>query len=229
MDIIYKEWDSVNFGFRIGEVSVNSASKTDIENILDESKKGKYKLLYLHSNVNLNIPFFYDEKITYIKERCLYSSISDNNIRNGCRNDFDRGLYKLALESGKFSRFNLDPNFPKVLFELLYRKWIENSIDKIIASDVFLYDDLKKDSDILGMITCKNSENISEIGIIATNSQFQGSGIGSKLISYYESNLPSHIKSLEVVTQGINTMARRFYEKHGFSIKNIEYIYHLWV
>lgn len=228
MEIKYKEWDSLNFGFKVGELYIDSNDLNEIYDLLCQYKIQGYRLIYIHSNILQNVKnLFYDEKITYSKQREFYSPIVDSCVRSANIIDLNNGLYSLAIESGKYSRYNLDPNFPNEKFVMLYHKWIENSIEKEIATDVLIY--LNDECKPIGMITYKNNNDLSEIGIISTSPNVQGKGIGSKLIRLYESNIPESIKLIEVVTQGINVYARSFYEKNGFNIKNVEYIYHYWL
>jgi len=51
-----------------------------------------------------------------------------------------------------------------------------------------------------------------------------------KLMKAAESYFIQHnISEIDVVTQKFNIPACRFYEKNGYSIKNIEYVFHLWL
>ena len=228
MEIKYKEWDSLNFGFKVGELYIGSTDLNDIYDLLEKCKIENYRLIYIHSNIIQNVNnLFYDEKITYSKNRESYSPIVDDCIKSANILDLNNELYALAIVSGKYSRYNLDPNFPNDKFIMLYNKWIENSIKKQISTETLIYKNI--DGVSVGMITYKNIDNISKIGILATNPTIQGKGIGSKLIEFYESNLPKSIENIEVVTQGINFSAKCFYKKNRFQIKNVEYIYHYWL
>lgn len=50
----------------------------------------------------------------------------------------DSELLSLALNSGEFSRFKLDPLFSAELFEKLYTRWITRSVRKEIAWQVLV-------------------------------------------------------------------------------------------
>lgn len=228
MEIKYKEWDSLNFGFKVGELYIDSNDLNEIYDLLCQYKIQGYRLIYIHSNILQNVKnLFYDEKITFSKKREHYSPVVDECIRRANITDLKDEIYSLAVESGRYSRYNLDPNFPNDKFIMLYKKWIENSIYKQIATDVYIY--INENSNSLGLITYKTHDNISNIGIISTSIDMQGKGIGSKLIKYYESNLPEYIKEIEVITQGVNIPAMSFYKKNGYKVKSIEYIYHAWL
>lgn len=114
-------------------------------------------------------------------------------------------------------------------------------LDKLGASDYGIYHAVGGVVAMLGFLnstlstgtsrflTYKDSNDISSIGIISVNPKFQGLGIGSKLMSHYQSLLKPNIKLQTVVTQGCNIKARTLYEKNGYGILDRTYTYHLWV
>ena len=228
-NIDYKEWDTKNFGFKVGSVNIGNIKDFSIVTVKKEAKKKGFKLIYLQSPIKLeNSHLFFDEKITYTKpnkEKQGFNLHIDEILSYNSKY-INEDLYKLAILSGEYSRFNLDNKFPKDKFFLLYNKWIENSILSNFATDVLVY---KVEGKIVGLLTYHNKNDISNIGIIAVNPAYQGFGIGSKLIKFYQNKLTDEIIELEVITQGINKTARAFYEKNGYKIKSKIYIYHLWL
>ena len=88
-------------------------------------------------------------------------------------------IYELGFESGKFSRFKLDANFTQNEFEILYKKWVDNSFDKSFADAVLAY---KEQDKILGFITYKVYNNYATVGLLGVCSKHQGKGIGKKII-----------------------------------------------
>ena len=135
-------------------------------------------------------------------------------------------IYKLSFESGKFSRFNLDPNFENDKFQELYRLWIDNSISNIFADDLLVYLD---QNEIIGFITYKTQDNIATIGLVAVSQNCQGKGIGSQLLKAVEHKLTNHsIKTLLIPTQQINEIACNFYKKQGYRIEETLFIKHYW-
>lgn len=227
-EIYYKAWDTINFGFKVGSVIIENLEFFSIETLKKQAKDYGFKLIYLQSPVELEYAsLFYDEKIVYSKQNKVKKTISHySEITSYDLDIITDELYKLSILSGEYSRYNLDENFPKEKFILLYNKWIENSILSNYATDVIVY---KIKNEIVGLLTYKNQNDISNIGIIAVNPSFQGYGIGSKLLNYYQNQLDDNITELEVVTQGVNNKARAFYEKNGYKLKSKIYIYHLWL
>ena len=108
----------------------------------------------------------------------------------------------------------------------MYREWINKSVSKTIADEVFLYENKQ----ILGIVTLKLKENIATIGLIAVAENQQGKGIGRKLVdACMDFCQKNNIKKIEVATQKANLQACNFYEKYGFSVKEITPIYHFWL
>lgn len=219
------EWDSQNFDFKVGQLLVEKAEEFSVNALLSKAKAEGYRLLYIitpHKLNNLNL--FFDEKLLYSKTNINRYGITCDEIES-CKT-ITADLYQLSIKSGEFSRYNIDPVFPTYLFEMLYKKWIENSINTDFATDVLVY---RHNTKIVGLLTYKNKGCVSSIGIVAVDPLYQRLGIGSKLIQHYESLLSDNIVEINVVTQGINLCARTFYEKNGYDIVSRKFVYHLWL
>lgn len=236
-DFYLLEWDSHFFGYKIAGIKTSELGLTRLNIIIRELREKDFKLAYCFvdpddktSNDALkNVSgFLADEKITY-------------SIRIGEENDFpgsnnivpydlkytSEKLISLALQSGLYSRFKIDPNFHNNEFERLYLEWIEKSTSKILANEVLIY---KEGRQILGFITLALHNNTGSIGLIAVDENQRGKAIGKKLIGaaliFFKDK---KVTDVEVVTQKTNNIACRFYESCGFKIKNIVNIYHLWI
>lgn len=134
-------------------------------------------------------------------------------------------LIELALQSGIYSRFNVDAKIGRNKFEELYKIWINKSIDKSIAKEVLVY---TFENNIAGFVTVGEKNNRGDIGIIAVDADYRGKGIGTALMQSAESWLGQHnYKTMQVITQGDNTPACKLYQHCGYSIESIEYFYHI--
>ena len=224
MEIKRLDWDSDFFKIEIGElIKLNSNQG----NIL-------YDLIYVKQIENNEFEIenflntFKETKIVFKKELNKENKILDiDNIF-----DFDSRkinaelLYPLAFESGKFSRFKLDTKFGNDKFELLYKKWVDNSISKIFADKIFYY---QSEKEVIGFVTVKNSNDFSTIGLIAVNNNYQGKGIGKQLINFVENYcLVLNINELRIPTQKENISACNFYMKLGYSIFEKLVLKHYW-
>lgn len=239
-NIEYARWDTEYFNVKVGILCIPSSISLTIEmldSLSDQAKEEKYKVLYImllddgiiQMPPNYNNPalLFADRKIVYSKSIFCDKGIDIPEVESYSELCSYSELYTLAIESGNFSRFKLDSHFPANTFEIMYRVWIEKSISKEIADDIFVY---RKGGHVMGMLTYKCSKNQGNVGLIAVSPVQQHLGIGSKLIHRLETHLfKSGINELDVATQGANIQACRFYEKNGFAVKKIINIYHLWV
>ncbi len=219
------DWDSNFFGLQIAEYIFDNKKISDF----DEN----YDLIYVLSNTECEIKFkeyhqtYKENKLIYFKNDFTYNHLNSDNILCFSGTFFSREeLYKLSLESGKYSRFKCDKNFTEQQFENLYKKWIDNSLDLNFADDVLVY---LVDDKIAGFVTYKISNEQGIIGLIAVLPSQQGKGIGKKLIQFVENKLiKRNIRILSISTQKENIEACSFYEKLGYEIKDSLIIKHFW-
>lgn len=234
MNGVYKLiWDSLFFGYSVGKIDLSVADKSLLSRILNESKVRGYKLIYVFLPYSETLSDDYlreyngllaDVKVLY---RCGIKDVDRSTVvleeYDGCAD----GLYPLAYASGAYSRYLTDKNFSKEIFYRLYRKWVDNSLNKQLADKVFVY---RREEMIAGFVTLKFCENSGSIGLIAVDRAFRGASIGSRLIdSCKKCAFNNDIKILSVATQLNNNIACSFYEKNGFVKSQIMNIYHFWL
>ncbi len=224
MSIKRLDWDSNFFGYEVGE----------IENESDFSESENYHLIVLKQKREEEIEIegfiksFQETKVVFNKKLEKNSlKFFENSIIDFDDEVIDKEfLYSLAFESGKFSRFRLDSNFPKHKFELLYTKWIDNSINKQFADKIFY---IKEIDDIVGFVTLKNNNKFSTIGLIAFAESHQGRGLGKKLLLKVEEYcISQNIFEVKSPTQKENKAACHFYNKMGYRINEEIIIKHYW-
>ncbi len=221
------EWDSKFFNYPVGILHIKEENNFDLKKILAESKK--FKLVYIISKMDLeDIPLLklMDKKVIYSKQ--LSNRKNAQQILDYAPeiHSYDQ-LLNLAYLSGIYSRFKRDKNFMNNEFRLLYKAWLDKSIDKKISFKVLIS---HLEDEIAGFVTLNKKDiHTSEIGLIAVGERFQGRNIGTQLIQECESlSVEQNLPIIEVATQYENLPARRLYEKNNFSIKNITNIYHYW-
>jgi dTDP-4-amino-4,6-dideoxy-D-galactose acyltransferase len=228
MSIKKLDWDSNFFGYTVGRYDLESHKSFNFSKFKENTPR--YKLVYLFADkkiVSSKLQLA-DTKITYVK-KLEHSNLEDSNkvsIFIKGKDDFET-IEKLALQSGKYSRFNNDLNFKNNEYELLYKKWIRSSIYEEKALEVTIY---KENEEILGFLTLeKKSDSLCDIGLLAVNEIARGKKIGTKLINFAISQgVKKGFKEIQVVTQLDNLPAKCLYEKFGFKISKTEYIYHYW-
>lgn len=222
--IAEKKWDSDFFNLKIGEV--NFADGKDYSNFQ------YYDLLYVVSDEDFDLQIdgftnsFSEQKVKFHKKLSEILQTNENVFSHSEIEYNIQELYQLAFESGKHSRFLLDKNFGTEKFKELYRLWIDNSISKTFADDVFLY---KNNQEIAGLLTYKTTDDNATVGLIAVSNKHQGKGIGGILLKHLETILyQKGITSLTIPTQFENKQACNFYSKQGYSIFENTFIKHFW-
>ena len=157
MNLIKKlDWDSSFFGYKVGLMILDTVSF----NKEDFKKEAiTYKLVYLYCNEIINDEEFklVDEKVTFYK-KIKTNEISLLKIHKIKSFDLDQddltSLIELGLQSGVYSRFNVDTTFSNNEFERLYREWILNSINYKLSFEVLIAVD--GNNRLLGFITTNN-------------------------------------------------------------------------
>jgi dTDP-4-amino-4,6-dideoxy-D-galactose acyltransferase len=219
------EWDSSFFNRRIGLLDLKSGSP-NFEDLND------WDLVYIICNEDFTLDInkfnrtYSETKVVFSKMIIERKEPIDENISVAKKNDNKKQIYNLALESGKFSRFNLDKKFKRAEFKKLYYKWVDNSFTKEFADAVLVY---KFENEIIGFVTYKISDDFATIGLIAISPLYQGKGLGRKLINAVEMELVDrHIGELRIPTQFQNAIACEFYMKLGYKIIEKKIIIHYW-
>jgi dTDP-4-amino-4,6-dideoxy-D-galactose acyltransferase len=231
------EWDSGFFGYNIASVKPSGLINSDLVTVIKDLRKKNVKLIYFFVNHDDEISnksiknasgFLVDEKVTFCTKIIKQNVISGSDFVVPYNLNYSSEKLKLlALQSGAFSRFNIDSNFHNNEYQKLYLEWIEKSVRKEISDIVLVY---KEENDEKGFITLAVRNDIGSIGLIAVDEKERGKSIGKKLVNeafiYF---IERNIESVEVVTQKANDGACKFYKSLGFEIKSIVNVYHLWI
>lgn len=230
------QWDTDFFGYPVANITADDLNIHELENTISNLKSKGYKLTYARIDPNLKMineavvkcgGILYDEKTTYGKQISVSSCESFNNIESYHESIPTSELYAIAEQTGEYSRYKIDNHFTNEQFSKLYHIWIENSVARKNAEEVFVY---KLDSLIVGLITLTRHDLDGVISLIGVDSSCRGNKIGKKLILQTEKYFASqHIHYLTVVTQKANTPACLFYENCGFEVIKVENVYHFWL
>lgn len=217
------EWDSDFFNLEVGDFILKNSLIPDCSD---------FDLIYVKSEKVNDLEINGYEK-TYTETKIIFKKIlkTKNQAINSVYdisvvNYSIEELRQLAYESGKYSRFRLDQkNDPKKFFEL-YDLWVLNSLNKKFADNLYVY---LEDNNTVGFVTYKINNDFATIGLIAVNPNYQGRGIGGKLLKFVENKLiENNIKILLIPTQFQNEEACFFYKKHGYQIHETTIINHYW-
>ncbi len=228
------DWDSKFFKFTVAKIINTRPTLPDLKEILRLLKTQGVRLVYWPAEslwdqdvISALGGQLVDIKTTYVlhlakgmPEKLDTSEVikADEDLQ-----DID-DLEDLAIQSGEYSRFALDPNISKENFFSLYKIWMRKSLSKEIAQEVLL---IKQPNKIAGMVTLGEKDGRGDIGLIAVDRQFRGNSYGKKLV--YASRdwfLSQAYPEAQVVTQGNNPAACKLYETCGYSVETVEYYYH---
>lgn len=237
-------WDSELFGFPVGRLSLEQAAITDLRPWLEQGRGEGLRLVYCmvpwadapkRSALEAAGGRCVDHKVRYRKALQSAAPAVEGlqSVRGrSCSPDLER----LALVSGRYSRFRLDPRIDESVYEQLYLTWIRRSLTGELADDVLV---IRGDgtgrsdgTDVVAMVTLSRaSEGVSAaIGLVAVAQSHQGRGLGSRLMHGAEAwCLAQGVETLEVVTQGENRPACVLYERAGFVRIEEQAVYHCWM
>jgi dTDP-4-amino-4,6-dideoxy-D-galactose acyltransferase len=79
------------------------------------------------------------------------------------------------------------------------------------------------------MVPVGEKNGRGDIGLLAVDSSMRGKKLGIALVNAAQQwTIENGFTTAQVVTQGENVSACRFYEKCGYRIDKIENVYHFW-
>ena len=228
-------WDSSFFGFGVANITTPIENTNQFNELYFQMKEDNVSLCYYACESELQSNFFenellevikVDEKISFRKGISVLENPSQHlvNIANldSRINEFE----SLAIQSGEFSRFKVDPRIANNKFENLYKIWIRNSLLRKNAREVFC---ICYENKVAALITIGEKYKKPLIGLVAVDKAFRGKGFGKALIQAVEKwCYDNKYENLDVVTQGNNIPAIRLYESCGFDLFEKKNIYHIW-
>lgn len=228
------EWDSNFFGYRVGKVQIEINGAGDLNKIFKSMHSQECTLAYYSSKNKLpalleQLPLLdivlVDKKTTFIKRVNFNDNLSNASISFYEDAVPDKYLLQLAIQAGKYSRFYTDKKIGAKKGEELYRLWMTNSVNKKIAKEVLVFNELNKPA---GFVTVGDKNGRGDIGIIAVDENFRGKGIGKILMLEAENwFFKNEYKNVQVVTQGDNIAACNLYTNCGYEIESVEFFYHI--
>jgi len=232
--IEHLNWDSEYFGFSVARIILERSNKQDYDNIIEIIQATKNRLTYIMispEEIDLNKKLvargalLVDQRIIFEKETKIHDEIKWY-IKEYEGEEIRDDLMTLAIQAGRYSRFNNDKNIPKTEFERLYVKWITNSVNKSYALKTLYASD---ESKIIGIITLRKNVDKAEIGLVSVDDLYRGRGIGKSLVQAADS-VAFHLgyPIIKVATQAKNEQACRLYRKCCFEEMDKMNIYHYW-
>jgi dTDP-4-amino-4,6-dideoxy-D-galactose acyltransferase len=227
-------WDTAFFGFPTARILPAALDEAGLRAALAAMGEAQMELAYWNVAPEDSVSnraaeacggFPADVKTTYAIEPPVADT---NRIRNTIapvRSGEDASsLYTLAVEAGKHSRFQVDPEFPSALFQALYREWMRKSLSGEKADAVLTVDEA---GEPIGMITVQDQHGTGNIGLVAVSPAYQGRGLGTSLVQaalmWFSDKGCARV---EVVTQERNRAACLLYERNGFQVAEKVNVWH---
>jgi dTDP-4-amino-4,6-dideoxy-D-galactose acyltransferase len=239
------EWDSGFFGFAVARIALPGASCKDLERVVSELRRRSVRLAYwsVDSSETRFDPGFplrlggrlVDEKTTFLAD---LEGVARPAKAGGCGAGVVVEAYSpsmpkadvhgLAIQSGQYSRFAVDPHIPRAKFEELYTIWADKALAKEMADEVLVIRNGQER--VVGMATLGRKGERGDIGLIAVDVHFRGRKLGETLVRRaQEWFIARGCRYGQVVTQGANTPACRLYAKCGYCVEKVEHYYHFWL
>ncbi len=236
---LYLPWDSEFLGFPTYRLAAHDLSADALPALLNAIRTQGGKLVYLFAELAdtrtaaaaqmLGLPLV-DRKITYAMPATVPLEALHVTAL-AVAPDPTPALERLALQSGEFSRFRLDPRFAPHVYEELYRRWLRNSFGQGMASTVLTaLDPTQPTTTPLGLLTLGVKGQRADIGLLAVDEAARGRRLGQQLVlAARHLTVCWGLPELQVVTQQDNAPACAFYERCGFRPDRVEHIYHVWL
>jgi dTDP-4-amino-4,6-dideoxy-D-galactose acyltransferase len=230
-------WDSSVFGFNVARLTPSHVSGQTLRQNLDViTKKHDAKLVYGFFDPSDPVSreaacscrgLLVDRRLVFTCKPLLMPPSTKHPIHVCNVREPTPAMEQLAFESGRYSRFQVDPRIPPGIFKDIYRKWIARDLRDCPPGAAFI---AGEDQSPSGFITLKREKDEGRISLIAVDSVRRKQGLGQALVQQAVSWAARQgFPKLTVVTQSDNVPACRLYEKTGFQVAERVDIYHFWL
>lgn len=240
-------WDSAEFGFGVGELTLHGDWTDDDRQALLDARRSGVELVYLKTSevsaqslrglrdAVTGVSLYSDERAVF--ERSLDSALpptppsANVRLRSYPVEAPSAELVSLAVGAGEHSRFSKDPRFPEAAFLRLYREWIRRSTLREVCFEVLVAEpEPATSTELLGFVTVAQAENVANVGLIAVAAHARNRGVASALMSGVERVArDKNCTTVRVVTQQSNEAACRLYLSAGYNLVARSFVHHLWL
>ena len=209
------EYPAYNIKYKDFKLSNFSSPSTKNILITLKSKKKIKKSLLKKKNFK-----FIEKNITFAKFPDKDLNLDLKNIRFAKYKD-KKFVLDIAENTLSKSRFYTDKKIKKKLAKKIKRNWILNFFKKKRADYLIVATWKKKGAGFLSIIKSKKNYIVD---LIYVYKDYQGLGLGSKMIKFCENFVVKDNKSLIYVSTQVEN--KKFYIRNRFIIKEIKYVYH---
>lgn len=232
-------WDSQFFGIAIAQVSSAAVTKGRFDQVVDDLRAVGVRLAYIGVPADGQVArdilakagaALVDIKVRYRRDLTGSGDTlhTGSPVQRWTDPRADAALRSLAVQSGAYSRFNVDSKIPIERFRALYETWIDKSVSGELADSVWVVSSSERVPQAL--VTVRAQGTVGEIGLLAVDTNVRRQGLGRELIS---AALAAHraagCSRAEVVTQEANAAACRLYEASGYRVDSRVAMHHLWL
>lgn len=235
-------WDSDFLGYGTGRLVAGQLSAEALQEQIEAARAAGMRLLYLvaapddalsNASALAAGAWLADRKVTFAMPVAAAESQQPVPAAIHGTTTWTPRLESLALQSGEYSRFRLDPHFAPEVFTGLYGLWLRNSLSHQIAREVLIFEGAGEEgapADARGLLTLGLKNGRADIGLLAVDAAARGQRIGQQLVAVARQRTAAWgLAELQVVTQLDNEPACGFYQRCGFREWQVEHIYHLWL
>lgn len=128
----------------------------------------------------------------------------------------------------RYSRFHLDPAFPRSVANRVKREWIANYFAGQRGDRLFVASAHGRPVGFLAaLITERDGLRIAVIDLIGVASDCQGRGVGSALVAAFACHYGERWERFEVGTQLANLPSVALYQKAGFALARGLFVLHM--
>ena len=231
------KWDSDFFGIKIGKITVYDEADFDPNLFKQEAIDNNFNLIYIFKfQTLLSVKSVLNADLELMDIQLTMSKIFNSheflnkpfNFRTELSNNELKECYLISENTSSASRFYSEKLIGPNKTKELYRKWIDNAINKQYVDGILLF---KNCNEIAGIHLIKTDEK-SQTGfcsLIGVSPNSKGTGIGRNLweqaFSYWAQKKSIEICKVPFSLQ--NAESFNFHLKMGFNkIEEIKYIYH---
>jgi dTDP-4-amino-4,6-dideoxy-D-galactose acyltransferase len=230
----YLEWDSNFFGVRIARLNFARLDEQTVAEALQWCNSHRIDCLYFLADADhattptlaeKNGFHLTDVRMTFEKPLAQNETFPAQDTIRLAREEDLAALRKIARNTHHDTRFYFDGHFDRTRCDQLYATWIENSFrgfaQAVLVAEV--------DNVPAAYLTCHLKGYESQIGLLGVSAQYQGRGLGTKLVQQFLIwSCEQNVKRATVVTQGRNLAAQRLYQHNGFVPASLQLWYHRW-
>ncbi len=234
-------WDTEHFGFPVARIDAADLAESDVRAALRAAREQGQRLLYVFDapTREFSAPLLrdfsgrlVDRKATFELDLTTAPELPDDPtfeilVYGDAR--ADASLVSLAVAAGAYSRFQVDPKFPQPKFESMMQVWMQRLVRGEMADAVLVARQAGNPKN-LALNAPLLSGGVGRSTLVAVAEEVRGRGLGTQIMAAAHRWMVRRGASRAVVcTQLDNVPACRLYQKVGYHLTGVEYVYHFWL